>query len=237
LLVTWLRRIAAEGLGTGLLLAAVVGSGIMGERLAGGNVAIALLANALATGAMLVALILAFGPISGAHFNPAVTLADASQEGLPWREVPGYLAAQVAGAFAGVAVAHLMFGEPVFSASRHARAGGAQLFSEFIATFGLLCVIWGCARRRSSAVPFAVGAYIAGAYWFTSSTSFANPAVTLARSASDTIAGIRPGDAPGSIVAQLAGAAAATLLFRWLLPSLPQDAASVVVSHSERQES
>ncbi len=233
LLVTRARRIAAETLGTSLLLAAVVGSGIMGERLAGGNVAVALLANTLATGAMLVALILAFGPISGAHFNPAVTIADASQGGLPWREVPGYLAAQVAGAFAGVAAAHLMFSEPVFSASRHARAGGAQLFSEFIATFGLLCVIWGCARR-SSAVPFAVGAYIIGAYWFTSSTSFANPAVTLARTASDTFAGIRPGDAPGFILAQLAGAAAATLLFRWLLPALPQDAAAGVVSHSEK---
>ena len=228
------RRIAAEALGTGLLLAAVVGSGIMGERLAGGNVAIALLANTLATGAMLIALILTFGPISGAHFNPVVTIADASQGGLPWREVPGYVAAQVAGAFAGVATAHLMFGESLFSASHHARAGGPQLFSEFIATFGLLCVIWGCSRQRSSAVPFAVGAYIMGAYWFTASTSFANPAVTLARSASDTFAGIRPADAPGFIVAQLSGAAAATILFRWLLPSLPNDAASVVFSHSER---
>jgi glycerol uptake facilitator-like aquaporin len=234
LLVTWARRIAAETLGTSLLLAAVVGSGVMGERLAGGNVAVALLANTLATGAMLVALILTFGPISGAHFNPAVTIADASQGGLPWREVPGYLAAQVGGAFAGVAAAHLMFSEPVFSASRHARAGGAQLFSEFIATFGLLCVIWGCVRGRASTVPFAVGAYITGAYWFTSSTSFANPAVTLARSASDTFAGIRPGDAPAFIVAQMAGAAAATFLFRWLVPSLPKDAAAVVVSHSER---
>jgi glycerol uptake facilitator-like aquaporin len=217
------RRIASEGVGTGLLLAAVVGSGIMGERLAGGNVAIALLANTLATGAVLVAIILAFGPISGAHFNPAVTLADASQSGLPWREVPGYLIAQVVGAFGGVAAAHLMFGEPVFSASRHARAGTAQVFSEFVATFGLLCVIWGCARRRSSAVPFAVGAYITAGYWFTSSTSFANPAVTLARSASDTFAGIRPADAPGFIVAQLAGAAAATVLFRWLAPGLPKE--------------
>jgi len=232
--VTRARRIAAEAVGTALLLAAVVGSGIMGERLAGGNVAIALLANTLATGAVLVALILTFGPISGAHFNSAVTLADASQGGLSWREVPGYIAAQIVGAFAGVAAAHVMFGEAVFSTSRHARAGGAQLFSEFIATFGLLCVIWGCARLRSSAVPFAVGAYITGAYWFTSSTSFTNPAVTLARSASDTFAGIRPGDAPGFIVAQLAGAAAATLLFRWLVPSLPKDAASVVVAHSER---
>jgi glycerol uptake facilitator-like aquaporin len=230
------RRIAAEALGTAFLLAAVVGSGIMGERLAGGNVAIALLANTLATGAMLVTLILTFGPISGAHFNPAVTLADASQGGLPWREVPGYVAAQLLGAFTGVAAAHVMFRDAVFSASRHVRAGGAQLFSEFVATFGLLCVIWGCARLRSSAVPFAVGAYITGAYWFTASTSFANPAVTLARTASDTFAGIRPADAPGFIVAQLAGAAAATFLFRWLTPSLPKDAARVVVSHRVEQE-
>lgn len=228
--VTRGRRIIAEAVGTALLLAAVVGSGIMGERLAAGNVAIALLANTLATGAMLVALILTFGPISGAHFNPAVTLADASQGGLPWREVPGYVTAQLVGAFAGVAAAHVMFGLPVLSASRHIRAGGAQLFSEFIATFGLLAVIWGCARFRSSPltnqVPFAVGAYITGAYWFTASTSFANPAVTLARSASDTFAGIRPEDTPGFILAQLAGAATATLLFRWLAPSLPKDAAS-----------
>lgn len=227
------RRLAAETLGTGLLLAAVVGSGIMGDRLSGGNVAIALLANTLATGAMLVALILTFGPISGAHFNPAVTLADASQGGLPWRDVPGYVAAQILGAFAGVAAADLMFGEPIFRASQHARAGAPQLFSEFIATFGLLCVIWGCARLRSSAVPFAVGAYITGAYWFTASTSFANPAVTLARAATNTFAGIRPADAPGFIAAQLVGAAAATVLFRWLVPSLPKDAGSVVVAHPE----
>lgn len=227
-----MRRIIAEVVGTALLLAAVVGSGVMGERLSGGNVAIALLANTIATGAMLVALILTFGPISGAHFNPAVTLADASQGGLPWRDVPAYVAAQVLGAFAGVATAHLMFGEPVFRASQHVRAGNAQLFSEFVATFGLLCVIWGCARLRSSAVPFAVGAYITGAYWFTASTSFANPAVTLARSASDTFAGIRPADAPGFVVAQLVGATAATALFRWLVPSLPKNAAAVVISHS-----
>lgn len=231
--MTQMRRLAAEFTGTALLLAAVVGSGIMGDRLSGGNVAIALLANTLATGATLVALILTFGPISGAHFNPAVTLADASQGGLPWRKVPGYVAAQSLGAFAGVAVAHLMFGEPVFSASGRVRAGSAQMFSEFVATFGLLCVIWGCARLRSSAVPFAVGAYITGAYWFTASTSFANPAVTLARSATNTFAGIRLADAPGFIAAQLAGAAAATVLFRWLIPSLPKDAASVVVTHPE----
>lgn len=231
---TLARRVVAEALGTALLLAAVVGSGIMGERLAGGNVAIALLANSLATGAALVALILTFGHISGAHFNPAVTLADASQGGLRWRpDVPVYLAAQTAGAFAGVAAAHVMFGAPLFSASRHARAGGAQMFSEAVATFGLLCVIWGCARTRSQVVPFAVAAYIMAAYWFTSSTSFANPAVTLARSASDTFAGIRPQDAPAFIAAQLAGAAAATALFRWLVPTLPENAPTVILPHDD----
>jgi glycerol uptake facilitator-like aquaporin len=229
------RRAVAEALGTAFLLAAVVGSGIMGERLAGGNVAIALLANTIATGAMLVALILTFGPISGAHLNPAVTIADASQGGLAWREAPVYIAAQVSGAFAGVAAAHMMFGEPVFFASRHIRAGGAQLFSEFVATFGLLSIIWGCTRLRSSAAPFGVGAYITGAYWFTSSTSFANPAVTLARAASDTFAGIRPADAPGFIAAQFAGAMAATLLFRWLVPALPKNASKVVVAHSPQE--
>jgi glycerol uptake facilitator-like aquaporin len=231
-----IRRVVAEALGTAFLLAAIIGSGIMGERLAGGNVAVALLANTIATGSALIALILTFGPISGAHLNPAVTLADASQGGLAWREVPAYIAAQTMGAFAGVAAAHLMFGQPLFSASRHVRAGSPQLLSEFIATFGLLSVIWGCGRSRSSAVPFAVGAYITAAYWFTSSTSFANPAVTLARAASDTFSGIRPADASGFILAQLAGAAAATLLFRWLVPSLPKDAFNVVVPHS-RQES
>jgi len=201
-----------------MLLAAVVGSGIMGERLAGGNVAIALLANTVATGAALVALILTFGPISGAHFNPAVTVADASQGGLAWSAVPVYVVAQVVGAFAGVAIAHVMFGEPLFTASRHARDGLPQLVSEFVATFGLLAVIWGCVRSRSDMVPFAVAAYITAAYWFTASTSFANPAVTMARAATDTFAGIRPADAPGFIIAQLAGGGAATALFRWLLP-------------------
>jgi glycerol uptake facilitator-like aquaporin len=223
------RRVLAEAVGTAFLLAAVVGSGIMGERLAGGNVAVALLANTLATGAALVALILTFGPISGAHLNPAVTLADASQGGLGWGEVPLYIVAQVVGAFGGVAAAHVMFEAPLFFASRHARSGPAQVFSEFVATFGLLSVIWGCARLRSSAVPFAVAAYITAAYWFTASTSFANPAVTLARSASDTFAGIRPSDAPAFIAAQLVGAAAATALFRWLVPALPRSAPDVVV--------
>jgi glycerol uptake facilitator-like aquaporin len=207
----------AESIGTALLLATVVGSGIMAERLSGGNVALALLANTLATGAGLVALILTFGPISGAQFNPLVTLADAVCGGRPWREVPVYAAVQVAGAFAGVAAAHVMFSLPIYAASRQARAGGAQLVSEFVATFGLLAVITGGARTRPADVAYAVGAYIAAAYWFTASTSFANPAVTLARAATDTFAGIRPADAPGFIAAQLAGATAATLLFRWLL--------------------
>jgi len=215
---TLAQRLTAEGVGTALLLAAVVGSGIMGERLAGGNVAVALLANTIATGAALVALILTFGPISGAHFNPAVTLADASQHGIAWPEVPLYIAAQVIGAFAGVAAAHVMFETPLFFASQHARSGLPQAFSEFVAAFGLLAVIWGCARLRSSTVPFAVAAYITAAYWFTASTSFANPAVTLARSATDTFAGIRLSDAPAFIVAQLVGAASATALFRWLTP-------------------
>jgi glycerol uptake facilitator-like aquaporin len=215
-----LRRVVSEALGTALLLATVVGSGIMGERLSGGNVAIALLANTIATGAALVALIVTFGPISGAHFNPVVTLADASQGGMAWREVPAYLAAQIAGAFLGVAVAHVMFSVPsVFFASQHERSGTAQLVSEFVATFGLLSVIWGTVRGRPGFVPIAVGAYITAAYWFTSSTSFANPAVTLARAATDTFAGIRPVDAPGFIGAELAGGAAATALFRWLAPA------------------
>ncbi len=227
------RRFVAEALGTAMLLATVVGSGIMAERLAGGNVAIALLANTVATGAGLVALILTFGSVSGAHFNPAVTLADASQGGLPWRLVPGYVAAQVMGAFVGVAAAHGMFDLPVFAASTHVRAGGSQIWSEFVATFGLLAVIWGCARQRPSAVPFAVAAYVTAAYWFTASTSFANPAVTLARAATDTFAGIRPADAPGFVVAQLLGAGAATALFRWLVPALPEVAPRIVVEHGE----
>jgi glycerol uptake facilitator-like aquaporin len=214
------RRIVAEFTGTLLLLAAVVGSGIMGERLAAGNVAIALLANTLATGAALTAIILAFGPISGAHLNPAVTLADAWLGGIPWRETPAYILAQLAGAFAGVAAAHLMFGLSLFAASTRVRSGPAQVFSEFVATFGLLAVIWGCHRSRPAAVPFAVGAYITAAYWFTASTSFANPAVTLARAATNTFAGIRSADVPAFIAAQLAGAFAATLLFQWLTPSI-----------------
>ena len=231
------RRLTAEAIGTAVLLAAVVGSGIMGDRLSGGNVAIALLANTVATAAALVALILTFGPISGAHFNPAVSVADASQGGVRWREVPAYVAAQIVGAVAGVWIAHVMFGERVFMLSLHARSGPAQMVSEFVATFGLLSVIWGCSRRRSDAVPFAVAAYIAAAYWFTASTSFANPAVTLARALTDTFAGIRPADVPGFIVAQLAGATAATLLFRWLVPALPRTAERVVMPRSEMSAS
>jgi glycerol uptake facilitator-like aquaporin len=213
-----MRAFVAELVGTALLLAAVVGSGIMGERLAGGNVAVALLANTLATGAALVALILTFGAISGAHFNPVVSFADASQGGLTWTQATAYSVAQCLGAVAGVAAADYMFGEPVFAWSRHVRAGLPQAFSEGVATFGLLAVIWGCSRRRAAAVPFAVGAYITAAYWFTASTSFANPAVTIARSMTDTFAGIRPADVPPFIAAQVVGGALATALFGWLVP-------------------
>jgi glycerol uptake facilitator-like aquaporin len=225
------RQLAAEFLGTAFLVAAVVGSGIMAERLSNGNVALALLANTIATGAALVALILTFGPISGAHFNPAVTLADAIEGGLAWAPASGYIVAQIVGGVIGTVAAHLMFGLPVVSFSRHARTGGAQFFSEFVATFGLVSVIWGCSRLRSSVVPFAVSAYITAAYWFTASTSFANPAVTIARSLSDTFAGIRPADAPLFIAAQLLGALASTFLFRWLVPNLTQDAKNVVIAH------
>jgi glycerol uptake facilitator-like aquaporin len=221
----------AECVGTALLLAAVVGSGIMGERLADGNVGIALLANTVATGAALVALILTFGPVSGAHFNPAVSLADASQGGLPWSRAGGYIVAQILGALVGVAVADLMFGEPVYAWSQHARNGVPQILSEAVATFGLLSVIWGGVRRRPDAVPYAVGAYITAAYWFTSSTSFANPAVTLARAFTNTFAGIRPADVPGFWVGQAVGACLATVLFRWLVPALPTVADRVVVPH------
>jgi glycerol uptake facilitator-like aquaporin len=228
------RRVVAEFAGALFLLAAIIGSGIMAERLAAGNVALALLANTIATGAALVAFILAFGPISGAHLNPAVTLADAWQGGIAWREAPAYIVAQITGAFAGVATAHLMFGVPLFFASTHVRSGPSQFFSEFVATFGLLSVIWGCVRHRPAAVPFAVGAYITAAYWFTASTSFANPAVTLARSASNTFAGIRPGDVAGFVASQLAGAFAATLLFRWLFPSLKAEASAITVEHDQQ---
>ena len=217
------RRLVAEAIGTAMLLAAVVGSGIMAERLSGGSQALALLANTVATGAALVALILTFGPVSGAHFNPAVSVADASQGGLPWREVPGYIGAQLGGAVVGVWSAHAMFQERVFMLSLHPRSGPAQLLSEFVATFGLLSVIWGCSRRRTAAVPFAVAAYITSAYWFTASTSFANPAVTVARAFSDTFAGIRPDDVILFVVAQLAGAVCAL----WLCAALVRQRATV----------
>jgi glycerol uptake facilitator-like aquaporin len=215
------QRLTAEGVGTALLLAAVVGSGIMGERLAAGNTAIALLANTIATGAALVALIFTFGPVSGAHFNPAVSFSDAWQGGLTLGEAAAYTVAQALGAFGGVGLADAMFDVPLYALSHHVRAGASQVLSEGVATFGLLAVIWGCSRRRPHAAPFAVGAYITAAYWFTASTSFANPAVTLARSMTDTFAGIRPVDVPAFLVGQIAGATLATLLFRWLIPPLP----------------
>jgi glycerol uptake facilitator-like aquaporin len=227
------RRVVAEAVGTAMLLAAVVGSGIMADRLSGGNQAIALLANTIATGAALAAIILTFGAISGAHLNPVVTLAEASQGGLGWRDVPGYLVAQCSGAVLGVWAAHVMFEQPLLMLSRRARNGPAQMFSEFVATFGLVAVIWGCSRRRPAAVPFAVAAYITAAYWFTASTSFANPAVTAARALSDTFAGIRPADVPGFVLAQCAGAMAATLLCRWLVPALPVTAPDAVMSRLE----
>ncbi len=232
---TLLRRSVSEFFGTGFLVAAVVGSGIMGERLAAGNVAIALLANTIATGAVLVALILTFGPISGAHFNPAVTFVDAIENGVSWKDAACYVPAQCLGGIGGAVAAHVMFRLPLISISHHARAGSAQVFSEFVATFGLLSVIWGCSRHRSEMVAFAVGAYITAAYWFTASTSFANPAVTIARSLSDTFAGIRPSDVPWFIVAQFLGAVAATILFRWLVPNLNLRAKQVLLAHNSEQ--
>ncbi|MFZ6746208.1 MIP/aquaporin family protein [Undibacterium sp. JH2W] len=221
------KRLVAEGLGTAFLLAVVVGSGIMAERLAGGNVALALLANSLATGSGLIALILVFGPLSGAHFNPAVTLSEALQKNISGKEALPYILIQVLGAFAGVAAAHGMFDYPLFLASEHVRTGMAQWWSEFIASFGLIAVIISCTRSRPAVTPFAVAAYITAAYWFTSSTSFANPAVTLARAASNTFAGIRPMDTPGFIIAQVLGAIAATAVFCWLYPLKQKDAANV----------
>jgi|SRR5450432_1213197 glycerol uptake facilitator-like aquaporin len=235
------RRAVAEFTGTAFLVAAVIGSGIMAERLSSGNVAIALLANTIATGAALVALIFTFSDISGAHFNPIVTLMSAWERGMLWAEAPHYIAMQILGGICGSFAAHWMFGLALISFSHHERSGRAQLFSEFVATFGLMSVIWGCSHLRSlgkatdlgvrpdetafsgfsfvaadpSYVPFAVAAYIASAYWFTSSTSFANPAVTIARCLSDTFAGIRPIDVPWFVTAQIAGGLAATLLFRW----------------------
>lgn len=222
------RRLVAEAVGTGFLLCAIVGSGIMAERLAGGSEGLALLANTVSTGAVLVTLILTFGPISGAHLNPAVSLASGMEGGLPVAEVAGYVAVQVVGGMLGVLVANAMFELPVIALASKVRAGPHQLFSEFVATFGLLSVIWGCSRLRSPAVPFAVGAYITAAFWFTSSTSFANPAVTIARSLSDSFAGIRILDAPAFIGAQILGMVAATLLFRWLVPDLERVAPRMI---------
>ena len=213
------QRLVAEFLGTAMLLAAVVGSGIMAERLSGGNVAIALLANTIATGAALVALIFTFGPISGAHFNPAVTLSEVFNGSITRKDALRYIVAQISGALVGVGVANLMFDLPVYFASTKVRTGPSQWLGEFAATFGLIAVIAGCSRlQKAIVIPFAVAAYITAAYWFTSSTSFANPAVTIARSLSDTFAGIRPIDAPGFIIAQLLGAFFATIIFRWLIP-------------------
>ena len=210
------RRIFAEWLGTAFLLAAVVGSGIMAERLAGGNAALALLCNTIPTGAILVVLILIFGPISGAHFNPAVSMAFALRSELPWSVAAGYIATQITGAIAGVWAAHLMFELPVWQFSLTHRAGAGQWLAEAVATFGLLLTIFGCAARTPTAIPYAVGLYITSAYWFTASTSFANPAVTVARSLSDTFAGIAPSGVAGFIVAQLMGMAAAVVVGKWL---------------------
>jgi glycerol uptake facilitator-like aquaporin len=213
------QRVCAEFLGTAFLLTAVVGSGIMGERLSGGNVAMALLVNSMATGATLVTLIFAFGSISGAHFNPLVTLADSLSGGIARSDIFPYCLAQLAGGILGTINSHFMFGLPTITLSRHARSGPAQFYAEIIATFGLLSVISGCSRLRPAAIPLTVGTYIAGAYWFTSSTSFANPAVTAARCITDTFAGIRPQDVPGFVLAQFVGGTAAFLLFRWMVPS------------------
>lgn len=228
-----LKRSLAEALGSAFLLAAIVGSGIMADRLSGGNHALALLANTLATGAALMCLIAALGSISGAQFNPVVSFADAMRGGLRWRDVPAYWFAQISGAALGVAVANMMFGHPLFFISHHARSGSALWLGEFVATFGLLTIIWGSVRSRSIFTPFSVAAYIVAAYWFTSSTSFANPAVTLARSLSDTFAGIRPQDAPPFIIAQFLGAACATLAFGWLAPTPKADFDPVLLPHKD----
>lgn len=215
------RRLLSETLGTAFLLAAVVGSGIMAQKLAGGNVALALLCNTIATGAILCVLILVFGPLSGAHFNPAVSAAFALRGELPWADAAAYTAVQIAGGVIGVWAVHLMFELPPLQISTTVRTGGGQWLAEFVATFGLLLTIFGCVARNAAAVPYAVGLYITAAYWFTASTSFANPAVTIARSLSDTFAGIAPAGAPGFIVAQLAGMLAAVALGRWLWVSSP----------------
>ncbi len=215
------RRAALDGLGTAFLLATIVGSGVMGERLAGGSLALALLANSIATGAGLVAIILTFGAVSGAHLNPIVTLVQAGRGALAWADAPAYLAAQAAGALAGVAAAHAMFGLPILSIATRSRSGPSQVFAELVATLGLVLVVLGSSRLGLPASAAAVGCYIAAAYWFTSSTSFANPAVTLGRALSDTFVGIRPRDVPGFLAGQAAGGAAAFVLGKWLMPSRP----------------
>jgi glycerol uptake facilitator-like aquaporin len=220
--VSLARRLVSEGLGTALLLAVVVGSGIMGERLADGNDAVALLGNTLATGAALVVLITVFGPISGAQFNPAVTLAFLLRGEIGWKAALAYVAAQMLGAVAGVWLAHAMFALPILQASTRLRDGPAQSLAEFVATFGLVGTILGTLRFRPAFTPMAVGLYVTAAYWFTASTSFANPAVTVARSLSDTFAGIAPSSAPAFIAAQFAGAVAAVGLFGWLLRESPE---------------
>jgi glycerol uptake facilitator-like aquaporin len=213
------RRLFAEALGTAFLLATVIGSGIMGEMLAGGNVALALLGNTLPTGAILVVLILIFGPVSGAHFNPAVSVGFALRGELPWVELAPYVVAQVLGGILGVFAAHAMFELPLWQISAHARTGAAQWFAEIIATLGLLLTIFGCVARNAAATPYAVGLYITAAYWFTASTSFANPAVTIARGLSDTFAGIAPAGVPAFILAQLAGMLVAVGVAAWLWPA------------------
>jgi glycerol uptake facilitator-like aquaporin len=219
------RRLLAEAVGTAFLLATVIGSGIMGAKLASGNQALALLGNTLPTGAILVVLILIFGPVSGAHFNPAVTLVFAARGDLAWRDVLPYLAVQVAGGIAGVWAAHIMFELPVWQLSTTARSGPGQWFAEAVAAFGLLLAILGCIAAAPSATAYAVGLYITAAYWFTASTSFANPAVTIARGLSDTFAGIAPANVPAFIAAQLAGAFAASVLAARLWPYPPRQSA------------
>ncbi len=211
------RRLAAEAIGTAFLLATVVGSGIMGETLAGGNVAIALLGNTIPTGAILVVLILMLGPISGAHFNPAVTLSFLVQGKISTSDAVAYVIVQIGAAILGAWAAHLMFEEPVFMVSEKIRTGGGQWVAEIIATFGLVATILACVKHRGDAVPYAVGLYITAAYWFTASTSFANPAVTIARTLTDTFSGIRPADAPLFIICQIVGSLLATWVFVWLL--------------------
>ena len=229
------RRLVAESLGTAFLLATVVGSGIMGERLSGGNVAIALLANALATSAILYVLIEWFGPISGAHFNPIVTLALAARGDIGWRLVPAYVLCQIGAAIAGAGIANLMFDLPVYSWSHHARTGAAQYLSEAVATFGLLGLIWSASRMRPKSVSSLVAAYIGAAYWFTASTSFANPAVTMARALTDSFSGIRPVDVSGFITAQLVGGVIAIAVFGWLLPGESADTQKRVERSEERE--